>query len=613
MKITIKMIRTMKSKSFIVALLTISTLGLTTSCADMFDVDSTRVVYEKDHNLDTTADSVYSTLGVLQCLRQVADRYVILGEVRGDLCEINENTKTSLRNIANFEFGEDNEYLDVKDYYAVINNCNYALAKMDTTLAINNKRVMTDEYVALLGIRAWTYLQLAINYGEVPYYTEPVTDLAGLDAVASKRKDIKGIAEDLIPQLIPYLDYEMPNFMVSIPQNAYPILRLVVADLYLWSGDYANAVKYYEDYLMNNKKFVTEVGSGEDRKSFNGFVSLAGTSSEWNGQESKPGRKPFEEDYFTVMNGGVGGYENLAYIPMEINSANGTVSELSTLFRSFDNTHYLYPSAAWKALSDKQVIFHAKEGQDGKVTFKFSSLAGGDMRKDLYFTEETYDGKEYGNYQKFVAAQFIIYYRRAITYLRYAEAMNALAYEMDKTWENSGHTDTLAFEGSRRYAENAFYMLKDAYQVFFPKGSELREDNKRFEKELQKKFIGVHARGVGPVYLDKDSIKGGKVYYDGIYVLDSVAIIDRLGRGDAPIAFSDTIRYIDELIIDELALESTLEGNRFGDLVRFAERRGDVDILAKRVASRKGEDDGQFDEELYLKLTDKSNWYLPLK
>ena len=59
----------MKSKSFIVALLTISTLGLTTSCADMFDIDSTRVVYEKDHNLDSTADSVYSTLGVLQGMR----------------------------------------------------------------------------------------------------------------------------------------------------------------------------------------------------------------------------------------------------------------------------------------------------------------------------------------------------------------------------------------------------------------------------------------------------------------------------------------------------------------------------------------------------------------
>ena len=68
---------------------------------------------------------------------------------------------------------------------------------------------------------------------------------------------------------------------------------------------------------------------------------------------------------------------------------------------------------------------------------------------------------------------------------------------------------------------------------------------------------------------------------------------------------------IDILIIDELAMEAALEGNRFGDLIRFAERRGEPEFLAKRVASRKGKEN--LDEELYNKLMDKENWYLPLK
>ena len=88
MKNTNIMIQTMKIKSCVAVLLAAFTLGLTTSCADMFDIDSNRVVI--NHELNSTADSVYTTLGVLQCMRKVADRYVLLGEVRGDMVEINE-------------------------------------------------------------------------------------------------------------------------------------------------------------------------------------------------------------------------------------------------------------------------------------------------------------------------------------------------------------------------------------------------------------------------------------------------------------------------------------------------------------------------------------------
>ena len=182
----------MKIKSCVAALLVVFSLGLMTSCEDMFDIQSNRVVY--DHEINSTADSVYSTLGVLQGMRKIADRYVILGEVRGDMAMINElSAKTSIRNLANFNFDDDNEYLNVRDYYEVINNCNYALAKMDTTLAINNQRVMLDEYTALQGIRAWTYLQLAINYGDVYFYTEPMISESDVDRVKSEgKKDIKG-------------------------------------------------------------------------------------------------------------------------------------------------------------------------------------------------------------------------------------------------------------------------------------------------------------------------------------------------------------------------------------------------------------------------------------
>ena len=92
----------MNSKSCIAVLLALFMLGVTTSCEDMFNIESNRVAI--NHEINTTGDSVYSTLGVLRSMRKVADRYVILGEVRGDMAQIDEeNAKTSLRNtLANF-------------------------------------------------------------------------------------------------------------------------------------------------------------------------------------------------------------------------------------------------------------------------------------------------------------------------------------------------------------------------------------------------------------------------------------------------------------------------------------------------------------------------------
>ena len=105
------------------------------------------------------------------------------------------------------------------------------------------------------------------------------------------------------------------------------------------------------------------------------------------------------------------------------------------------------------------------------------------------------------------------------------------------------------------------------------------------------------------------------------YVLKPTVIANNLGKAVEDIVFNDTIEYIENLIIDELALESSLEGNRFGDLIRFAKRRQEWgyieyrDFLAKRVAERGiNEEVTTRDEVLYNKLNESEEyWYLPFK
>ncbi len=68
---------------------------------------------------------------------------------------------------------------------------------------------------------------------------------------------------------------------------------------------------------------------------------------------------------------------------------------------------------------------------------------------------------------------------------------------------------------------------------------------------------------------------------------------------------------VEDLIMEERALELAFEGNRWFDLMRIARHREDPAYLADRVAAKFP--DGPKREEVRNRLMDPANWYLPLQ
>lgn len=613
----------MKTIRFIVSALAAIALGLASvSCEGLLKTDSKIVMFESENTLDQSVDTVYSVLGIIQKMQVIADRTKLIGEVRGDLVKTTDNANLDLVEIANFEVSEENRYNSITDYYAVINNCNYLLEHMDISHKKNGKFLMKDEYAGALSIRAWTYMQLAINYGKVPFFTKPLTQVADAEQVikdASCLLDIQGIAEQLIPELVEYIDVEMPCWApVGEIETKYsfPPIKLVLGELYLWSGKYDEAAFYFMDYLINrNDNAASNFSANTEGRTyeFEGYMTNNASKLTYSLFDKKlssiPSPSSTWQAYYEYVNTKP---ENLCSISMSTSKEDGTVSNLNNLFYSLNATHQLVPSNYWSNLNKEQSYCRALEGNQDRGESGYTEyVAAGDARGKFYQgITYTLNGKEYAPINKF-EGKAIILYRRAVIYLRLAEALTCYAEQ------EYVPGDSIAMAHAAEHVEIAFNLMKDAYSAFFkinehaldPAYSNspearltINNDTAEFvlfAKELRKTYFqGVHARGCGDVHLDTVS-----------YTLKPEAIAQYLRVPLNDVSFSDTIQYVELRILDELALEAAFEGNRFGDLVRFAERSAQPEeFFAERIATR-GE---TRNEELYNKLLDKSAWYLKL-
>lgn len=558
--------RTIYSLLVAFSCLAILSQGLT-SCTK---TDSDLVSFVEDNRLNTPNDTLYSLMGIIGKMQVVADRTILLGELRGDLTTLTENATLDLQDVANFTADATNPYNNARDYYAIIQNCNYFLANADTVLAKRGYKVFEKEYAAVKAYRAWTYLQLAINYGSVPFFTEPL--LAEKDADPSKYEhyNVEQIANYFIDDLQPYTDTQFPDYgsINSLySQEFYFPVRVLLGDLCLWAGRYREAAKYYHDYLTKQ-----------------GDVHPLGSSRiSWTNYDFEV----LTDAYAYLFTGTTTSL--LTLIPMEEEEYDGIVSRLDDVFNSTERNNYYYQathSAAYDELSRAQryVLVYSDpvtllpDTVSPADTLQFpNEMLRGDLRQYSIYTlrnapsaSTAYSSLRQTCYKH--SSQNVPVLRLQHVYLRYAEALNRAGYP-----------------------ESAFAVLKHGlwYQTveryISPEEAAAAADLISFSEYTftRENTRGLHSRGSG----DADA--------DVTYVIPEL-----------PTA-ADSILYVEDRICDEMALETAAEGLRYYDLMRLSMHRNDPTFLADKVARRNGA--AKFDAALFSKLSDKKNWYLPLE
>ncbi|MBQ6966017.1 MAG: hypothetical protein IJP82_10105 [Bacteroidaceae bacterium] len=699
-----------------IAIASVVATGLVaTSCEDMMTIDTGDKAYTN------AQDTLYSYLGIMRAMQDVAERQVILGEIRGDLVVSTDYTTDTLYAISNFDNPKDQScsMLQVSDYYNVINNCNFYIHNADTAAVKSNIKYMVPEYAQVKAIRAWAYLQLVKNYKEVPYITEPISNLGVIDNFdyANNLVNKDNLVDKLIEDgLLDFVETDYPQYgSASDPQgrweNGYtdiaarlmmiPI-RVVLGDLYLLRGastsDYEKAAQYYFDYLKNEttplyQQFcgVLELRTGNRNYiNFNGWGTWAATYNYSASTNEVISLIP------SSANAGLGkmltrvadiyGYTPTSSQSSDVNTstdddgntsnstdANGneTYSSSGAITVTRNYRRQYGPSNAFQDVVNQQT-YVSYTGLSTNLSVSY--VENCDARYGLSVEDYSYEGEGYPLCCKAASGSSFYYtiptYRKTLIWLRMAEAINRAGYpefafailkdginqytlpevverydleaRLDANGDsipvwNSDSTKILRYEMDTIYYKELDYGTYGA-MYYVTDSARLAKFNTflNFKDEIWNATYGIHAKGAGCAqYITGNrasfwsSADQGAVttsiggYRDSIYY-DYSKLLLKQGIVLGTASQEDVINAVENIIVDELALETAFEGNRFTDLVRIAEHKtasgyDGIEWLAQKIANRGTKAatntaaavDG-YDADIYSKLKNTANWYFAL-
>lgn len=556
-------------------LLFVLVLSSILSCKKAFDIEPEDAL-EASQTYRNVYDADAAVLGIYGKFVKLADKYMLLNELRGDLLDVTSNANNYLKQLGTQTVAADNPYADPKPFYEVIINCNDALKNFNI---MREKKLLDNtqyyqRYTDILFLRSWLYLQLGIHYGAVPYVTDALTTIADLQ---DESKFPKLSFEDLLSRLIAETEATPREYLnqntsaasptLILPMDVYIVKdgvfkffiqrRSFLGDLNLWKGNYLKAAGYYKDVMETGTNSST--GSDQQIDLYDTY-RVGDDNSQDHSLKTTAVLNPWTKIFSAPLADRIANWERMWTLPFSSNFSPG--NPLFTLF-SKSGDYLVKPSSLSIRNWNNQIR------TDGSLTDR----RGLDMSYRLLNGIEPEVMKYSQNYNlstPFDKTGVWVIYRAAVLHLRYAEAANRLDRRvLAGALVNSGI--------KAAFGTKALYNgVPDSYPFDF--------------------------NG------DGGTIRGNWYRNSGIR--------GRAVNQDYPITVANTVLEVEDRIMQEEALETAFEGYRWQDLLRIALRRQatEPNYLADKIAAKfEAAGDGASAALVRSRLANKENWYLPFK
>ncbi|MDR1343309.1 MAG: RagB/SusD family nutrient uptake outer membrane protein [Prevotellaceae bacterium] len=558
-------------------------LALMPACMEVLnenDVDT-------DRHYNNFNDADNAILGIYGKLMGLADRVIILNELRADLLDITPNATNDMAAISNHTAAADNKYCDVAPFYEVILNCNDALKNFDG-MRQENKLSPADyayRYADVATVRCWVYLQLAIHFGSVPYITDPLQTVSDLQDMA--KFPLKSL-DDMVVTLISCME-SLPTTELSTESPLYQVSdadgydmrmlflnkKVMLGDLYLWADRYGDAARLYYDVIDEAEK---KLFSGSEQFAYKLDGDVWDASHEPRFQICYPRYKSLDISSFRnrwkEMFARPSSNSELRREMITMWSYNARFAPQYPLIELFANTgkgKYQLKPTDWAIDS----LWEAQVQRDNNFVFdgrgreaSFDRVNGQPVAiKYLYdyYPQETDENRTihlmYNDVQnEFVQQGRWFVYRAGLLHLRYAEAVNRCGYvDLAHSLLNIGvheYYDWTMDDGSSKRNNKGGVQ----YSGYRPLSDTL--DSEKYPY---------------PFFLDGRLTTSSQQYYYSSPWGTNYGIRRRAWVRDVSIpalpAAIDSVRWLEEALIQEAALECGFEGHRWGDLLRVARRK----------------------------------------